>query len=204
MTSRSRGAGPRWAAWCLIAAGAAAGGLWLVFTTSHGPTSYNEDRAILGVGMHGWGMLLGVVPNALLLAGLVGLRASLLAGAGRSAGIGFALAIGALLASAMVDLALGALGPPLLLPIQAIGLVLLGAAPGSSPTTRRPEAVARVILAIGILLIGAFVVALIPLEVSDRIGGYRIYGAVAHLATGIGWVLAGVVALRASSARAAV
>lgn len=126
MIPPSPGARHRWAAWSLIAAGAAAGGLWLVFTTSHGPTSYNEDRAILGIGMHGWGMLLGVVPNALLLAGLVGLRASLLAGAGRGAGI--------------------------------------------------------------------------PLEVSDRFGGYRIYGALAHLATGIGWVLAGVVALRASGA----
>ena len=86
MIPPSPGARHRWAAWSLIAAGAAAGGLWLV-TTSHGPTSYNEDRAILGIGMHGWGMLLGVVPNALLLAGLVGLRASLLAGAGRGAGI---------------------------------------------------------------------------------------------------------------------
>ena len=87
MIPPSPGARHRWAAWSLIAAGAAAGGLWLVFTASHGPTSYNEDRAILGIGMHGWGMLLGVVPNALLLAGLVGLRASLLAGAGRGAGI---------------------------------------------------------------------------------------------------------------------
>jgi hypothetical protein len=204
MTSRSPGASHRWAAWCLIAGGAAAGGLWLVFTVSHGPTSYNEDRAILGLGMHGWGMLLGVVPNALLLAGLVGLRASLLAAAGRAAGIGYIVAVGGLLASAMVDLAVRALGPPLLVPVQAIGLVLLGAAPGSTARARHPRAVARVILAIGILLIAAFAIALIPLDISDRFGGYRIYGAVAHLATGVGWVLAGVVALRAPAARAAV
>jgi len=38
----------------------------------------------------------------------------------------------------------------------------------------------------------AFALALIPLEVSDQIGGYRIYGLFAHFLTGIGWVALGV------------
>jgi hypothetical protein len=171
-------------------------GLWLVFTASHGPTSYNENHLILGRGMHFWGMLLGVVPNLLVVGGLLGLRESLLAGAGRPAGIGYVFAVGALAASAAVDLAFGALGPPLLLPLVAAGLVLLGLAPGSTDDPRRRRDVARVLLAIGVALLVAFAIAWIPLEVSDSFGGYRIFGALAHLVVGAGWVAAGVVALR--------
>ena len=44
----------------------------------------------------------------------------------------------------------------------------------------------------GISQVIAFALALIPLEVSDQIGGYRLYGIFAHFFYGIGWVLLGI------------
>jgi hypothetical protein len=37
---------------------------------------------------------------------------------------------------------------------------------------------------------------LTPLDVFDRVGGYRIYGVMAHLLAGLGWALIGLVVLR--------
>jgi hypothetical protein len=51
--------------------------LWIPFTLAHGPTSYNEERVVAGMDMHGWGFLLGVVPNLAIAAGLVVVRAAL-------------------------------------------------------------------------------------------------------------------------------
>jgi hypothetical protein len=195
---------PRWAAWCLVAGGIAGAGLWVVFTASHGPTSFNENRLILGRDMHFWGWLLGVVPNALVAAGLIGLRSTLLDGAGTIARSGYVLALGGLTAAAAIDLVTGALGPPLLLPVQALGLVLLGAGPGTRDASRPRADLRAVVLVLGGLLFVAFGVALIPLDTFDAIGGYRIYGAIAHLATGVGWALAGVIGLRSASAPAPV
>jgi hypothetical protein len=190
---------PPWAAWSLVAGGVAAAGLWIAFTASHGPTSFNENRLILGRDMHFWGWLLGVVPNALVVAGLVGLRPVLLGGAGALARVGYVLALGGLSAAAAIDLVTGALGPPLLLPVQGLGLVLLGAGPSGRGSTRNRGDIRMVVLAIGALLVVAFGFALIPLDVVDAIGGYRIYGAIAHLATGVGWVVAGVICLQPAS-----
>ncbi len=187
MTGRETG-GARWAAWALVAGGAASAALWLVFTVVHGPTSFNENNPVLGGDMHFWGMLLGVIPNVVLVAGLLGLRQPLLAGAGRTATIGYWLAVAALFASAAVDLVGRSLGPPLLMPFQGVGLVLVGLAGGSD--LRRP------LLAIGVLILAAFGFAWVPLEISDRFGGYRIFGFLAHFAVGVGWVFTG---LRAAS-----
>jgi hypothetical protein len=65
--------------------------LWLVFTTVHGPTSFNEDNVTLGLGMHAWGLLLGVIPNVLVGSGLLLARRALLAGGGVAAKLGFGL-----------------------------------------------------------------------------------------------------------------
>lgn len=197
MTAASAGRDtPPWAAWCLIASGVAAGAIWIVFTQSHGPTSYNENRTVLGGNMYFWGWLLGTIPNALLVAGLLGLRPMLLAGAGKVARTGYVLALIGLAVAGALDLIWRALGPPLLVPVQALGLVLLGVGPPAGGA-RRPRADVRAVIAVvGILLTAAFGLALIPLDVFDRIHGYRIYGAMAHLATGIGWVVAGLLCLR--------
>lgn len=34
--------------------------LFLPFTITHGPTPFNEERTLLGLDMHFWGLLLGV------------------------------------------------------------------------------------------------------------------------------------------------
>ena len=48
----------------LVVGGLVAVPVWLVFTSVHGPTSFNENNITLGRDMHFWGMLLGVVPNS--------------------------------------------------------------------------------------------------------------------------------------------
>lgn len=190
---------PRWAAWCLVASGVAAAAIWVVFTQSHGPTSYNENRIVVGGDMYFWGWLLGTIPNALLVAGLLGLRPMLFHGAGGIARTGYVLALLGLAVAGAVDLVGRALGPPLLLPVQALGLVLLGAGPARHGELR-PRADVRVVIGvIGALLFVAFGFALIPLDVVDAIGGYRIYGAIAHVATGVGWVVAGLLCLRSTA-----
>jgi hypothetical protein len=45
---------------------------------------------------------------------------------------------------------------------------------------------------IGAAQIIALTVALIPLEVSDQFGGYRIDGSFAHLLPGVGWAILGI------------
>jgi hypothetical protein len=178
----------------LIAGGLVAVPLWLVFTSVHGPTSFNENRVTLGLDMHAWGMLLGVIPNALVAGGLWLVRDALQARGGRAARVGYGLALGGLLVSALLDLAFQALGPPLMLPFIAAGLLLLAVA-GRDAGGLDPM-VQIVVLGLGLLLAVAFAWALVPLETSDSVGGYRIFGFMAHLLAGLGWALLGLVILR--------
>ncbi|HET8776181.1 MAG TPA: hypothetical protein VFN76_00840 [Candidatus Limnocylindria bacterium] len=182
---------PPWPAWCLLSGGIAMVGLWLVFTASHGPTSFNENNLIAGRDMHFWGLLLGVVPNILVVSGLIGLRKALVGGASRLAVVGYVAAVLALAASAALDLYSGALAPPIFLPVVGAGLLLFGLTPRASDGPMRRWDVARVMSAIGIVLLVAFVIAWIPVDVTDGFGGFRIYGALAHLAAGVGWVAVG-------------
>jgi hypothetical protein len=79
-----RPTGPRtWIAAAVVAIGGVAmTALFVPFTLAHGPTSYNEEREILGWDMLAWGLLLGVLPNVLIVAGLWWRRdGSLVAGA---------------------------------------------------------------------------------------------------------------------------
>jgi hypothetical protein len=174
----------------LVVGGLVAVPLWLVFTSVHGPTSFNENHITLGRDMHFWGMLLGVIPNVLVAAGLWLSRAALLRGAGGSARVGYALVLLALLVSAGIDLAFGALGPPLLLPLVAVGSLVLALAPRDPPSLER--AVRTILVAIGAILAVAFVWALVPLETSDAVGGYRIFGFMVHVLGGIGWAVLGI------------
>jgi len=51
----------------------------------HGPTSFNEDHAVLGGSMLSWGMVLGGIPNLLIATGLVLLAPRLVPTPGRVA-----------------------------------------------------------------------------------------------------------------------
>jgi len=182
----------------LIIGGLVAVPLWLVFTSVHGPTSFNENNITLGRDMHFWGLLLGVIPNAFVASGLWLSQSVLLRGGGRAARGGYGLVLLALLASASLDLVFGALGPPLFLPLLAAGLMVLALAPRDASGPRAP--IRNSLLALGVLLAIAFAWALLPLDVSDRVGGYRIFGFMTHLLGGIGWAIVGyVIARRATT-----
>lgn len=173
--------------------------LWLVFTSVHGPTSFNEDRPFLGRDMHFWGMLLGVVPHLLIAAGLATLRPFRDGGASRVAVAGYAILLIGLLTSAALDLLTQSLGAPLFIPVVALGSILLAMGSRGSPTL--PARSRAVLLSLGVLLGVAFAVALVPQEIADPIGGYRIYGFLAHLLAGLGWALFGYLLARGVRAR---
>jgi protein-S-isoprenylcysteine O-methyltransferase Ste14 len=174
----------------LITGGLLGAALWLVFTTSHGPTSFNENRSVLGGSMLFWGMLLGGIPNLLVAVGLVLLVLRRQLATGRWARVGFVLTLVGLVVPALIDLSIQGLGAPFFLPVQAIGLILLGLGCRSNPRVSRPSRL--LLVSIGALLAIAFAWALLPSSFTDPLGGYRIYGVLAHLGAGIGWALLGI------------
>jgi hypothetical protein len=164
--------------------------LWLIFTTVHGPTSYNQDRAVLGRSMHFWGSMLGGPPNLLVAFGLGLLCPCIARRASRLARVGYTITMVGLLVPAGIDLVVGALGAPFFVPALGIGLLLLTY--GNWHTSRLRREHLYLLLIIGSFLVIAFAWALVPLHVSDQIGGYRIFGLLAHFVTGIGWAVLGV------------
>lgn len=191
----------RQGAWLLVAGGLIAVPLWLVFTSVHGPTSFNENNVTLGLDMHAWGLLLGVIPNVLVAGGLWLGRSDLLRGGGRGARFGFGLLLLALLVSAGLDLLSRSLGPPVFLPFIAAGLIVLALAPRDGPGPAKE--IRATLLLLGLLLALAFAWALMPLETFDRVGGYRTYGLIAHLLAGIGWAFLGYFVARSAAGEAA-
>ena len=172
--ARSRVAAP-----ALALGGLATIALWIPFTLTHGPTSYDEERVLGGMDMHGWGLLLGVVPNLLVAAGLLLARVRLAPGQGSSRALGVVVA--ALVGSTLLDLAFQALGPPfsiLVLAPATLALAVLSRDLG--------------LRASWALLATSYVVAvallLVPEATSDGFGGFRIYGLAAHVGVGLGWL----------------
>jgi hypothetical protein len=188
----------RWPSLVLIAGGSLMVGLWLIFTNVHGPTSYNLDRPFLDRGMHFWGMLLGGPPNLLVAAALLGLAPRLTEGASRRSRVGLGLAVFGLAAGGALDLIAGALNAPLLIPLIGVGLLLLALGRTASPAL--PRAALMALVAIGVLELVAFAWALAPLALSDQVAGYRWYGLLAHVGTGLGWVALGLALLPLPSA----
>ena len=180
----------RWAALALVSGGVLMAALWIVFTNVHGPTSFNLDRAVLGRSMQFWGSLLGGPPNLLVALGLLMLYPRLAKNARRLIRVGYTLTLIGLIVPAIIDLLMGALGAPFFIPVAALGLIMLALGSWPSPRLQRPSL--YLLMSIGTLLAIAFAWALVPLEVSDSIGGYRLYGLLAHFLPGIGWALLGV------------
>lgn len=173
----------------LILGGALKIPLWILFTSLHGPTSSNEDGRFLGGDPLIWGAVMSAVPSLLVASGLLGHRRVLGAGVARRAGL--VLALAALILPALVDLATRSLWPPLLLPFQAVGTILIAVTARRIPRIGRLSAAA--FLTVGVLLAATFTYALlIPAAVFDAIGGYRIQGVVEHVLVGVGWICVGV------------
>jgi hypothetical protein len=181
----------RWASLAFVAGGLLMVVLWLIYTTVHGPTSFDQTRAVLGRSTLFWSLLLSVPPSLLVALGLIILYPRLASSARLMPRIGYALTMIGLVVPAGLDLFVwGGLGPPFFVPVVATGLILLALGNWHNPQLQRQSL--YLLMLIGILQAIAFALAMIPLEVSDQIGGYRIYGLFAHFLTGIGWIALGV------------
>lgn len=182
----------------MILGGVLMAALWPLYITLHGPTSYDQDGSFLGGGVLFWGMMMNAPASMLFSLGLAGHYRLLTKDAGRMAKIGMVLALIGLVIPALVDFATVAIGPPLLMPLTIIGLILLAAANRRNPAL--PQVARRILLGLGILLGLAFPLFLIPLEIFDQFDGYRIYGSLAHLLFGIGWVWLGATLMKMNQA----
>ena len=163
--------------------------LWPLYINLHGPTSYDQGGQFLGSGPLFWGMMMNAPASILFSLGLLGHYWLLTKDAGRMARIGIVLALLGLVIPAVVDFVTVAIGPPLLMPLTILGLILVAAA--NRKNAGLPKFAQRTLLGLGILLLLAFPMFLIPLDIFDEIEGYRIYGILAHLLFGAGWVLLG-------------
>jgi hypothetical protein len=171
--------------------------LWILFISLHGPTSFNENGRFLGGDPLIWGAIMSAVPSLLIAAGLIAHARALWLPMARRAGL--ILVLGSLLLPAIVDLASRALWPPLLMPVLAAGALILGVSARVDPPLSRLTATG--FLLIGVLLAATFAYALlIPMEVFDAIGGYRLQGIVEHVLVGLGWIAVGVGVLRGARA----
>lgn len=175
----------------MVAGGLLMAVLWLVFTRVHGPTSFNQDEVVLGGSMNFWGSMLGGPPNLLVAFGLMLLYPRVVKSTNLLTRVGYALTLVGLIVPAGMDLLIwGALGPPFFVPVVGIGLVLLASGNWHHAKVHRQSL--SLLMLLGVFQLIAFGLALVPLGVSDQIGGYRLYGLFAHFATGIGWVMLGV------------
>ncbi len=167
--------------------------LFPLFTVLHGPTSYYEGGEWLGQGGLFWGAMMSAAPSLLIACGLWGARRQFAGGSSRAVRIGFALVLIALVVPAVVDLSIRAIGTPLMMPVMAAGLLLVGL--GRHHGTSCPTTALRALAVIGAFLGSAFIVALVPTDISDDLNGYRVFGVLAYFLVGIGWVVVGAILL---------
>ena len=162
--------------------------MWVRYTTLHGPTSFDERGHWLGQDEAFWG---GMMAPAMLLIvmGLYVHRTLLKERGGRVARIGYWLTMIGLGLPAAVDLAARNVVPPFLMPLAAIGLILLAAAHRHDPAL--PITCRVALLVMGLLLSAAFLMNLVPLETLDRFQWYRLYGLLSNVLFGLGWVVFG-------------
>ena len=173
----------------MIAGGLLMAILWPLYITLHGPTSYDQDGRFLGGGVLFWGMMMNAPASVLFPLGLAGHYRLLTKDTRRMAKIGIVLAMIGLVIPAGIDFVMVAIGPPLLMPLTTIGLILVAVA--NRKNAMLPKVAQHTLLGLGILLGLALPMFLIPLAIFDQIEGYRIYGILAHLLFGVGWVVLG-------------
>jgi hypothetical protein len=174
----------------MILGGAVNIALWPIYTNVHGPGSVDMQGEVLGMGTLFWGSMMEGPSGLLIALGLAGSYRRLTGRAGRMARVGYVLAMIGVVIPALVNLAILAVIPPLLAPIFGTGLVLMAVANGRTSSLRR---FSRLLLwALGIVLFWSVLwLAAVRPDVLDRIYGYRIYGAVANVLFGLGWILFG-------------
>ncbi len=135
-TAESRPPPAVWPSLAMVVAGSLMVVLWPVFTTLHGPTSFNEEGHLLGMDSLFWGAMMEGPAGLLIALGLAGSYRLLTDGAGRTVRVGFALTMIGLVLPALVNLAILAVMPPLLAPLLGIGLILMAVGNRSSALGR--------------------------------------------------------------------
>src|SRR5687768_3428650 len=180
-----------WPSVAMIAGGALNVALWPIYTTVHGPGSVDQEGEFLGMGTLFWGGMMEGPSGMLIALGLAGSYSRLTASGHRMACVGYVLTMIGVLVPALINVAILAVMPPLLAPIFGAGLILIALA------GRRSAALTRfsqlVLWGLGIVLLWSFLWLLsVRPHVLDEIDGYRIYGAVANVLFGVGWILFGV------------
>lgn len=181
----------RWPSLAMIVGGAVMIAIWPVFTTLHGPTSVNAGGEFLGFDPEFWSAMMEGPSLLLMAAGLFGSRRRFTDNASRGARIGLVLSLIGLVVPAIANLVVLAVWPPLLAPLLGAGLIMIARGQRGDPTTS--GFAQRVLVLMGVTQIfGFFWFLLVRPDVLDQIGGYRIYGVVANVLFGLGWLLLGV------------
>jgi hypothetical protein len=177
----------RWPWWLVAAGGVLMAALWPVYISLHGPTSFNVDREFLGRDPLFWGSMMEGPSSLLVAAGLLALLPAIWMALGRAARIGYVLVLVSLVVPGVVDLVIVAIVPPLLYPVEAVGLALLAGAGG------RLHPLTRIVFGVMAALLAATMLQLfLTREQFDALEAYRIHGLMAHVAVGIGWAVAGI------------
>jgi hypothetical protein len=178
------------AATAIIGGGLVAAVTFVPFTLSHGPTSYNLEREVLGWDMHRWGLVMGTVPELLIAVGLWRLR-GLIAGERRVTAVALTVMCAAMILFAAMNAYFGGIGPPFDLFLLPPAAVLL-----ASTTQMRGPARAA-LTAVATAYCAGLTFAFIPLEASDLFGGYRVFGLITYFGVGLLWATFGaILALR--------
>ena len=179
-----------WPGVAMIVGGALNAGLWPIYTSLHGPTTFDEQGALLGRGTEFWGSMMEGPSGLLVALGLAGSYTPLVARAGRWGRVGFALTMVGIVIPSLIDLAILAVVPPVLAPVSAAGLIMIAVA--NRTTSSLTRLTRFVLIGLGTVLLFAFLWALLVRpDLADRIDGYRIYGVAASVLYGIGWILLG-------------
>ena len=165
--------------------------LWPIYINLHGPTSYNIDGHWLGQGPEFWGSMMEGPASLLIALGLFG-QYSLLAGhSDRKARVGFTLIMIGLIVTAVADLVLLAIMPPILSPLVAIGQILIVLSHRENPAF--PKHGQNSFWGMSVMLLFSFFwTLLLSTGVFDQLYGYFIFGVTANLLFGIGWIVFGI------------
>ena len=174
----------------MIAGGALNIALWPIYTAVHGPGSVDLEGEFLGMGTLFWGSMMEGPSGLLIALGLAGSYSRLTA-SGRRARLGYVLTMIGVLIPALIDVVILAVMPPLLAPVFAAGLTLIALANRRSSSLTRFSQLVLWGLA-GVLLWSFLWLVSVRPHLLDQIDGYRIYGAVADVLFGVGWILFGV------------
>ena len=176
----------RWPWWLVVAGGVIMAALWPLYISLHGPTSFDEGGRFLGRGTLFWGAMLEGPTSLLIAAGLLALLPGMWVALGRAARVGYVLVLVSLVIPGVVDLVIVAIVPPLLYPLEAVGLALIAGA------GRRLHPLTRVVFGVMAVLLAATMLQLfLTREQFDALEAYRIHGLMAHVAVGIGWAVVG-------------